>query len=172
MPSSSISSLTFSSHGSNKYYGTHQAINEVLYGSTPTSFEFASSLMPSNMGLCCLLIPEVLQLQEQSKLVLLLSSTSHFLLLFQGVVLQDICQNHCSLLPTFRLQLPTKAWKSDTSSSIWVNHILKCVLLLFPIPNGTYSMMIPLMPLHCSFGWVNARDSKLSSWITLDKLCW
>jgi hypothetical protein len=69
-PSSSVLSLTFCSHGSYKY-GINQAINEVLYdGLTPTSIEFVSSRMTSNMGLCCLLIPEVLQLQEQSKPVL------------------------------------------------------------------------------------------------------
>ncbi len=49
--------------------------------------------MTSNMGLHRFLVPEVLQLQEQSKLVLVLSMTSHLLLLFKGVVLQDIHQN-------------------------------------------------------------------------------
>jgi hypothetical protein len=61
--------------------------------------------MTSNMGLCHLLVPEVLQLQEQSKLVLVLSMTSHLLPLFKGVVLQDIRQNYQSLLPTVRRRL-------------------------------------------------------------------
>jgi hypothetical protein len=84
-----------------------QAINEVLYGLTPTTIGFASSpLTTSKMGLCCLIIPEVLQLQEQSKLVLVISMTSHHLPLFKGVVLQDIHQNNDHpLLPTLRLQL-------------------------------------------------------------------
>jgi hypothetical protein len=90
MPSSSILNLTFSSHGSYKN-GMKQAINEVLYdGSTPTPIECASSLMTSNIGLCCLLIPEVLQLQDQSKLVLVLSMTSHLLPLFKGVKTIDL----------------------------------------------------------------------------------
>jgi hypothetical protein len=105
-PSSSVSSLTFSSHGSYKH-GTNQAITEVLYGDglTPTSIEFSTSRMTSNTGLRRLLVPEVLQLQEQSKLVLVLSMTSHLLPLFKGVVLQDLRQNYRSLLPTARLQL-------------------------------------------------------------------
>jgi hypothetical protein len=61
--------------------------------------------MTSNTGLRRLLVPEVLQLQEQSKLVLVLSMTSHLLPLFKGVVLQDLRQNYRSLLPTARLQL-------------------------------------------------------------------
>jgi hypothetical protein len=90
-------------------YGTNQAMNEVLYdGSTPTSIEFASSLMTFNMGLPHLLIPKVLQLQEQSKPVLVLSMTSHLLPLFKGVVLQDIRQNYRSLCPTLSLQLANK----------------------------------------------------------------
>jgi hypothetical protein len=66
-PSSSISSsLTFSSPGSyHSNFGSNQAIiNQVLYGKTPTSIVFPSSLTTSNMGLCHFLIPEVLQLQE------------------------------------------------------------------------------------------------------------
>jgi hypothetical protein len=107
MPSSSILNLTFSSHGSYKY-GTNQAINEVLSGSAPTSFEFAFSLTTSNMGLCCLLIPEVLQVQEQSKLVLVVSTTSHLLPLFKHVVLQNIRKKNRSLLPTLMLHLANK----------------------------------------------------------------
>jgi hypothetical protein len=85
-------------------HGTNQAINEVLYdGLTPTSIEFVPSCMISNTGLRPLLIPEVLQLPEQSKLVLVLSMTSYLLPLFKGVVLQDIRQNYQSLLPTVRL---------------------------------------------------------------------
>jgi hypothetical protein len=75
-PLSSVSILTFSSHGSYKH-GMNQAINEVLHvGLTLASIEFAPSHMTSNTGLCHLLIPEVLQLQEQSKLVLVLSMTN------------------------------------------------------------------------------------------------
>ncbi len=76
--------------------GMNEAINEVLYGPTPTSVEFASSLTTSKMGICCLLIPQVLQ--EQSQLVLLLSMASRLLPLFKGVILQDIPQNNRSLL--------------------------------------------------------------------------
>jgi hypothetical protein len=103
-------------------HGTNQAINEVLYdGLTPTSIEFAPSRMTSNMGLCCLLIPEVLQLQEQSKLgVLVLSMTSHLLPLFKGIVLQDIRQNYRSLLPTVRLQLASETLQKRHE---FVNHI-------------------------------------------------
>jgi hypothetical protein len=60
------------------------------------------------MGLQCLLIPEVLQLQEQSKLVLVLSMTSHLLPLLKGIILQDIHQNNCSLPANLRLQLANK----------------------------------------------------------------
>jgi hypothetical protein len=107
---SSISSLTFSSHGSyNGGGGTNQAINDILYGGdTPTSIQVSSPLTTSNMGLCCNLLPEVLQLRKQTKLVLVLAMTSPLLPLFKGVVLQDVQdvrQSHQSLDQTFRLQL-------------------------------------------------------------------
>jgi hypothetical protein len=61
------------------------------------------------MGLHRLLIPEVLQLQDQSKLVLVISMTSHLLPLFKGIVFKYIRQNNDrSLLPTLRLQLANK----------------------------------------------------------------
>jgi hypothetical protein len=70
--------------------------------------------MTSNMGLHRLLVPEVLQLQEQSKLVQVLSiMTSHLLPLFKGVVLQDLHQNYRSLLPTVRLQLPNETLQAS-----------------------------------------------------------
>jgi hypothetical protein len=92
--SSSISSLTFSSHGSYNGGGsTNQAIN--LYrGNTPTSIQVSLPLTTSNMGFCHLLLPEVLQLREQTKLVLVLAMTSPLLPLFKGVVLQDVRQSH------------------------------------------------------------------------------
>jgi hypothetical protein len=99
-PSSSISRLSFSSAGSSKF-GTNQApLDDVLYGETSTLVVVASSLSKSNMGLRRLLIPEVLQLQENTKLVLVLSMTSHLLPLFKGAVLQDIRQANRSLLPS------------------------------------------------------------------------
>jgi hypothetical protein len=84
-------------------------LNEVLYGgSSPTSsFEFASSLTPSNMGLHHLLLPEVLQLQEQSKLVLVLATTSHLLPYLQGRCSPRYSSKSPFFNPTLRLQLAT-----------------------------------------------------------------
>jgi hypothetical protein len=78
-PSSSISSLTQSTRGD-----TNQAIRDVLYGFTESSIEVPStpSLSTGNLGLCCLLIPDVLQLQEEDSIVLVLSPTSHRLPLY------------------------------------------------------------------------------------------
>jgi hypothetical protein len=99
MPLSSISSLKLSSHGSyNGGGGTNQTINDILYGgNTPTSIQVSLPLTTSNMGLRRLLLPEVLQLREQTKLVLVLAMTSPLLPLFKGVVLQDVRQSHRSL---------------------------------------------------------------------------
>jgi hypothetical protein len=85
---STFSSLTHSSQG-----GTNQAIHDVLYGDDTQSsndISFHPALSTWNLGLCRLLVPDVLQLNEEDKIVLVLSSTSQLLPLYKGAILQEM----------------------------------------------------------------------------------
>jgi hypothetical protein len=101
--SSTVSSLTQSSGGG----GTNQAIQDVLYGVTQPTTEVSSSelLSTSNLGLRRLLVPDILQLQDDDKIVLVLSMSSPLFPLYKGAILQHIRLNDRSLLQTSRLQL-------------------------------------------------------------------
>jgi hypothetical protein len=64
-----------------------------------------SSLTTGNLGLRRLLVPDILQLNEQETTVLVVSSTSRLLPLYKGAILQDIRQNNRLLPQTLRLEL-------------------------------------------------------------------
>jgi hypothetical protein len=104
--SSTISSLTQSSQGRD----TNQAIQDVMYGEdTQSSFKMGSSLLStSNLGLRHLLIPNILQLQEQDKLVIVLSPTSSLFPVYKGFIHQDIRQTNRFLSQPLRLELANK----------------------------------------------------------------
>jgi hypothetical protein len=108
--SSTISSLTQSTQGD-----TNQAIQDVPYGVTESSIEVPSnpSLSTGNLGLHHLLIPDVLQLQEEDSIVLVLPPTSYLLPLYKGVILEDICQKNPSVLIPSRLQLANSAMQQQ-----------------------------------------------------------
>jgi hypothetical protein len=101
-PLSTISSLTQSTCGN-----TNQAIQDVLFGVNESAIEVPStpSLSTGNLGLRRLLIPDVLQLQEEDLIVLVLSPTSYLLPLYKGAILQDIFQKNPSVLSPSCLHL-------------------------------------------------------------------
>jgi hypothetical protein len=104
LQSSSISSLIQSSGG------TNQAIQDVLHGESQSLIEVCSSPLFSTLNLVLrrLLVPDVLQLQVDDKIVLVLSTTSHLLPLYKGAILQGICQNDPALPQISRLQVANK----------------------------------------------------------------
>jgi hypothetical protein len=102
LQSSTTSSLTQSSWG----HDTNQAIQDVLYGEeTESSFETGPILLTSNLGLRCLLTPNILQLQEQDKLVIVLCPVSCLLPVYKGFIHQDVCQTNRFLSQPLWLEL-------------------------------------------------------------------
>jgi hypothetical protein len=86
---------------------TNEALQEVLYGNSQSSIEVSSPplLTTWNFGLRRLLVPDVLQLNEEDKIIIVLSMSSCLLPLYKGVILQDIRQNNRSMNQTSRLEL-------------------------------------------------------------------
>jgi hypothetical protein len=130
--SSTISSLTQSTRGD-----TNQAIRDVLYGVNESSIKVPSipSLSTGNLGLHCLLIPDVLQLQEEDLIVLVLSRTSYLLPLYKGAILQDIHQKNPSVLSPSRLQLANSTLqKQHEFKHLRQSHFEFCTfVMLYPI---------------------------------------
>ena len=93
--SSTISSLTSAS-------STNEAINAVLYGRQDSyqidDVSHTTALTTWNLGLRCLLVPDVLELNKDDKIVIVLSTTSHLLPLYKGGILQDIGDNYRTIL--------------------------------------------------------------------------
>jgi hypothetical protein len=101
--SSTVSSLTQSSS-----QDTNHAIQEVLFGCTePTNLDVGSTtlLSTSNLGLRRLLVPDILALQDEDRIVLVLSKSSRLFPLYKGAILQHIRLNNRTLLQNSRLQL-------------------------------------------------------------------
>jgi hypothetical protein len=130
-PSSTISSLTQSTRGD-----TNQAIRDVLYGVNDSGIEVPStpSLSTGNLGLRRLLIPDVLQLQEEDSIVLVLSQTSYLLPLYKGSILQDIRQKNPSLLSPSRLQLANSTLQQQHEiKRLGQSHFeFRAVVMLYP----------------------------------------
>jgi hypothetical protein len=165
--SSTVSSLTQSS-------GTNQASQDVLYGaaeySTPIELCSTPSLSTWNIGLRCLHVPDILpilQLQEDDNIVLVLSMSSRLLPLYKGAILQDICQNHRTLLQTFQKQLAneTLQHRHHEFKHLGMSIVLSFVPLSFHLQNVIYYMMMLSTRQHCVFGWAKERDLLLSFWI-------
>jgi hypothetical protein len=100
--SSTVSSLT-------QPNDTNQAILDVLYGGSQEpkrKVRFTPTLLSTlNLGLRRLLVPDILQLQEEDKIVVVLSISSRLFPLYKGAILQHIRQNDRTLPQTSRLQL-------------------------------------------------------------------
>jgi hypothetical protein len=73
-----------------------------------------SSLTTGNLGLRRLLVPDILQLNEQETILLVVSSTTSRLLpLYKGAILQDIRQNNRLLPQTLRLELANETLQNQ-----------------------------------------------------------
>jgi hypothetical protein len=108
----------------------------VFYGVNESAIEVPStpSLSTGNLGLCRLLIPDVLQLQEEDSIVLVLSRTSYLLPLYKGGILQDICRKNPSVLSPSRLQLANSTLQQQHEfKRLGQSHFKFCtVIMLYP----------------------------------------